>query len=110
MYLLIHSLKMQVGSVFSNFEEFAKSFDKFQKETHQLFVRFKSSTIEFKNSTSNNGKYNTDLKWYYVYYMCKHGGKPRHSGNGVSRPSQKLLIVSNYRLVFKYCYSISLTL
>jgi len=85
---------MEVGKSFDSFDSFKSYFKDYQKETNQVFVIHKSKSIEAVNKKldARSVKYNEPLRWAYLWYQCKNGGKPRFAGDGVSRPNQRYVI------------------
>ena len=84
------SSELFVGQRFEDFKAFDAFFSDYCKRTQQIFCVAYGKTVELYNNKHCTKKLDNKLKYAYVKYQCKCGGKERHRGNGL-RPVRRYL-------------------
>ena len=79
--------KLSVGQKFNDFETFRNYLEQYSRGTKQIFCVSSARTVEQYNKLCTK-KLDAKLKYAYVKYTCKCGGKERRRGTGI-RPVQR---------------------
>jgi len=71
-----------VGRKFSDFEQFENFLELYMQRTKQILCIANARSVEQYNNMRTK-KLPAKLKYAYVNYRCKCGGKERHRGLGI---------------------------